>query len=156
MADIIIWDFDGTLVDCDPIAHLWGDWDEFHLATFDCPPRHQMIELARRCQLICLNVVVTGKPERYRAKMTNWLSFHGLQPDELLMRPDNSTMSDAELKPELMFDWAGPDWKDKVICAIEDRDKMVDAWRAEGVLCLQAAPCLETRIRKERDNVGSK
>jgi hypothetical protein len=34
------------------------------------------------------------------------------------------------------------------LCVIEDREKMVDAWRAEGVLCLQAAPCIETLARK--------
>lgn len=152
--DIIIFDFDGTLVDCDPINHLWGDWDAFHNATFDCPPRMGVVELARRCQLIAIVVVVTGKPERYRAKMLNWLSFHGLQPDEILMRPDHSSMSDIELKPVLMFDWAGFDWKERTICAIEDRDKMVDAWRAEGVLCLQAAQCLETKFKKGLTNVG--
>lgn len=152
MPDVIIWDFDGTLVDCDPIAHLWGDWDDFHLATFDCPPRLQMVELARRCQLIARNVVVTGKPERYRAKMISWLALHGLQPEALLMRPDSSMMSDKELKPALLIEWLGADWKEAIICVVEDRDKMVDAWRAEGILCLQAAPCLETKIRKERDS----
>jgi hypothetical protein len=146
--DTIAFDFDGTLIDLDPIAHLWGDWDSFHGASFDCPAREMVVEFARRCQLIAKTVVITGKPERYRAKLVGWLALHGLQPDELLMRPDHVTMPDAELKPALLFDLLGPNWKDKLIAVVEDRDKMVDAWRKEGVLCLQAAPCIETRIKK--------
>lgn len=147
--DVILFDFDGTLIDLDPITHLWGDWDAFHVASFDCPPREGVVEFARRCQLMCHTAVVTGKPERYRTKMVNWLSFHGLLPDELLMRPDHSMQPDAELKPALLIDWLGPDWKERIIAVVEDRDKMVDAWRAEGVTCLQAAPCIETRMKKD-------
>lgn len=147
-ADIVIFDFDGTLCNTDPITHLWGDWEAFHPATFDCPPRIGVVELARRCQLIGHVLVVTGKPERYRAKMTNWLNYQGIQPDAILMRPDHSSMPDAELKPQLAREWAGS--LDRVICAIEDRDKMVDAWRAEGVTCLQAAPCIEANFKKAK------
>lgn len=153
--DLVILDFDGTLCDTDLIGHLMGDWDAFHPATFDCPPRVGVLELAKRLQLIARIAVVTGKPERFRAKMQNWLSFHGIIPDVILMRPDHSSMPDAELKPALLFEWAGPDWKAATICAIEDRDKMVDAWRAEGVTCLQAAPCMETKLRKEKLSNGN-
>lgn len=151
-ADLIVLDFDGTLVDCDPIGHLMGDWERFHEATFMCPPRLQMLELARRLQTVARVVVVTGKGEKWRPQTVKWLHGFALYPDDILMRPDHSSMPDAELKPALLFDWAGPEWKRQVICAIEDRDKMVDAWRAEGVLCLQAAPCLETKLRKESNN----
>lgn len=152
VADLIVFDFDGTLCDTDPIIHLWGDWDAFHAATFDCPAREGVVELAKRMQLIARVVVVTGKPERYRAKMTNWLSFRGIQPDFILMRPEGSMASDAELKPALLDEWQ-PDWKRSAICVIEDRDKMVDAWRALGVTCLQAAPCIEKRA-KELENAA--
>lgn len=146
--DLVVFDFDGTLIDLDPVAHLMGDWDAFHTASFDCPPRERVVELARRFQLITEFVVITGKPERYRPKLLSWLRLQGLQPDEVLMRPNDSHMPDAELKPALIYDWAGPGWKDRLLCVIEDRDKMVDAWRSEGVLCLQAAPCIETLMRK--------
>lgn len=146
--DIIIFDFDGTLCNTDPITHLWGDWDAFHPATFECPPREGIVNLARRCQLIAKVAVVTGKPEAYRARMLNWLSLHGLIPEVVLMRPDYSGLPDAQLKPELVREWAGT--LDHVICAVEDRDKMVDAWRAEGVTCLQAAPCIEARFNKSK------
>jgi hypothetical protein len=154
MRDVIAFDFDGTLIDLDPIGHLWGDWDNFHVASFDCPAREGIVALAKRMQLISHVVVVTGKPDAYRSKMIGWLSLHGIMPDELLMRPAGSMMPDAELKPALMFDCFGPDWKDRLIAVIEDRDKMVDAWRAEGVTCLQAASCIETRIKKGTFNAN--
>jgi beta-phosphoglucomutase-like phosphatase (HAD superfamily) len=150
--DIVILDLDGTLIDTDCIGHLMGDWEAFHPATFDCPPRVGVVELAKRLQALCRIVVVTGKPERFLAKTRNYLSVQGIIPDAILMRPEHSSMPDAELKPALMADEFGASWKEAVICAIEDRDKMVDAWRAEGILCLQAAPCLETKMRKEREN----
>lgn len=153
MADLVVVDFDGTLIDVDGITHLWGEWDDFHSATFDCPPRLGIIELVRRLQSICRVIVVTGKPERYRAKMLNWLSMQGIIPDALLMRPDNSPLSDTELKPQLVIEWQGS--LDAVLCAIEDRDKMVDAWRALGVTCLQAAPCIETQFKKKVHEHGN-
>ena len=149
--DLIIFDVDGTLIDTDPIAHLWGDWDAFHAASFDCPERVGIVELARRLQLVGHTAIVTGKGERFRTKLANWLSVRGLIPDCLLMRPEGNWMSDTELKVTLLIEEYGPSWKDRVIAAIDDRDKMVDAWRAEGVTCLQAAPCLETKLRKERN-----
>lgn len=154
MRDLVILDFDGTLIDLDPVAHLMGDWDAFHGASFDCPPRECVVELARRLCTIAEVVVITGKPERYRAKLNQWLMDQDLfNVDHVLMRPDSSTMPDAELKPALIYDHAGPGWVQRTLCVIEDRDKMVDAWRAIGVLCLQAAPCIETLMKKGKFNV---
>jgi hypothetical protein len=146
--DIVVLDFDGTLCNTDPIIHLWGDWDAFHAAAFDCPARLGVVELARRLQTVCRVIVVTGKPEKYRAKMLNWLSVQGIIPDALLMRPMGNDMSDAQLKPQLVIEYQGN--LINILCAIEDRDKMVDAWRALGVTCLQAAPCIEARAKKAK------
>ena len=149
--DVIVFDVDGTLIDTDPIAHLWGDWDAFHAASFDCPERVGMVDLARRWQGLGRSVIVTGKSDRFRWKLNNWLSIRGLIPDAVLMRPDGNFQPDAELKVTLMIEEFGPTWKERVVVAIDDRDKMVDAWRAEGITCLQAAPCLETKLRNERN-----
>lgn len=145
--DIVVFDFDGTLADLDAIAHLYGDWDAFHAASFDCPERVGVTTLAMRLQPLCQVVIVTGKPERYRRKMENWLSFRGIIPEAILMRPDSSRVSDMDLKPALVEEHFGAGWQDRVIGVFEDRDKMVDRWRAEGVTCFAAAPCLEGLAR---------
>ena len=145
--DTIVFDFDGTLIDLDPIRHLFGDWDAFHAASFDCPAREGIVALARRCQTIMRVIVLTGKPERYKAKLLGWLSLRGIIPDEVLMRPDHNIDSDRDLKPQLLDD-AGVE-KSRVIAIVEDRDKMVDLWRELGYTCLQAAPCIESTFRKE-------
>lgn len=145
--DTVVFDFDGTLVDQDAIAHLYGDWDAFHSASFDCPERIGVLAICLRLQLAANIIVVTGKPERYRRKLEGWLSIRGVIPEAILMRPNNNFASDMDLKPELMIEHLGPQWAERVIGVFEDRDKMVDRWRAEGVTCFAAAPCLEALAR---------
>lgn len=149
--DICVFDFDGTLADLDAITHLYGDWDAFHNASFDCPERIGVITLARRLQLVSMIIVVTGKPEAFRRKMENWLSMKGIIPEAILMRPAGCFTSDMDLKPDLMAEHLGPEWKERIIGVFEDRDKMIDRWRLEGVTCFGAAPCLEGLARTRRE-----
>ena len=141
--DVVIFDLDGTLININSISHLLGDWEEFHPATFECPANEPMVQFALLCQRMDLTLyVVTGKPELHRMGVTGWLSLRGIVPDAILLRPNGNHMSDAELKPALMKRELGEGWKDRVLFALEDRDKMVDAWRATGIMCLQCAESL--------------
>lgn len=139
---IVIFDLDGTLININSIAELIGDWDEFHAASLKCPANEPILEFAKRCQIFSHLIVVTGKPESFRRGVEGWLSFRGLLPEAVLMRPTMSSDSDAQLKPMLMEKEFGPDWKSRVMFAVEDRDKMTNAWRAEGITCLQCAESL--------------
>ena len=54
------------------------------------------------------------------------------------MRPIRSFTPDDKLKN----DWLNtkfPD-KDDVLCVFDDRDKVVDMWRRNGISCFQVAP----------------
>jgi len=138
----IICDFDGTLVNIAPIANFVGDWDEFHPRTFDCPPNQAIIDFMALMEEHYEVVVVTGKGDNFYPQMCDWVTKYCFAPDAILMRPVGNFMSDAELKPFLMEQEYGPDWESSVLFALEDRDKMVDAWRALGITCLQCARSL--------------
>ena len=143
--DTIALDFDGTLCDTDQIAHLQGDWPAFHDASFNCPPRHSLMMFIKRLQTVANVVIVTGKPIEYESRVIKWCCDYGFYPDAILMRPKDDWRKTADLKLQMLREYLDCDDLSKVLVAIEDRDKMVDAYRAAGVTCLQAAPCIENR-----------
>ncbi len=52
------------------------------------------------------------------------------------LRKDNDRRSDTEVKRELL---ATLD-KSKILFVVEDRSRVVEMWRSEGLVCLQCAP----------------
>lgn len=138
----ILFDLDGTLINVNSITHLIGQWEDFAEATLTCPPHERMVEYARLCQGVAEIIVVTGKHERFYPRVLDWLALQGIIPEVVLMRPNLNSESDATLKPRLIEQYLGERWRDQVLFAVEDRDKMVEAWRALDVICLQCAPSL--------------
>ena len=140
----VVFDLDGTLINIESAAHLAADkeWDAFHEATMDCPPYERMVQFALICQRQVDIIICTAKPEKLRARTLNWLSMRGILPDALLMRPNHDYRPSTTLKLELLEDYLGDDWKQQILFTVEDRDKMVDAWRAAGIQCLQCSPSL--------------
>lgn len=143
---LVVFDLDGTLINIDSIVHFADqeDWDGFADASMDCPDYPAMVAFAKIIQRMpdIDWIIVTTKPERLRARTVNWLSMRGLQPEAMLMRPQHDYSPTVDLKPQLMADMYGEEWRSKVLFAIDDRTKMVDAWRALGVMCMQCAPTL--------------
>jgi hypothetical protein len=139
-----VFDLDGTLINIESVAHFAADkeWDAFHEATLDCPPHDDMIRFALMCQRLCDLIICTAKPIKLHDRALNWLSAHGILPDAMLMRPSHDYRPSAELKLDLIKEHLGDDWKSQVLFTVEDRDKMVDAWRAAGATCLQCSPSL--------------
>jgi FMN phosphatase YigB (HAD superfamily) len=145
----IVFDLDGTLINIDSCFHLMADqkYEEFADATLECPPVENIVSFARYCQLMGDLLIVTAKPERLREKAINWLSFNGLQPEAILMRPKHDYRSSPELKLALLQEYIDPGlklprWQDTIMFAVEDRDKMVDAYRDAGITTFQCAPSL--------------
>lgn len=141
-AKAVLFDLDGTLINVNSIAHLIGDWDAFAEASVTCPPAEAMCDFARQMQRIGEMIIVTGKSEAYRHRVIDWLAMQGIMPDLLLMRPLLNSESDITLKIRMVEIAMGADWSAQVLFAVEDRDKMVEAWRAAGITCLQCAPSL--------------
>lgn len=139
-----LFDLDGTLINIESVAHFAADrdWEAFADATLDCPAHPDMVKFVLMMQRQCDIIIVTAKPVRLHDRTINWLSMNGILPDALLMRPHHDYRSSPELKLALIKEHLGDEWQSQILFAVEDRDKMVDAWRAAGITCLQCSPSL--------------
>lgn len=85
---------------------------------------------------------LTGRNEAYRNLTMQWLGLHNISLDDILMRPNDDYRSDHELKPAMLDEWLqakGLTHAD-VWVILEDRDKVVEAWRNLGHNCWQCRP----------------
>lgn len=55
------------------------------------------------------------------------------------MRPAGDTTPDHELKQSWLLSLPNED-RERLMCAFDDRQRVVDMWRRNGVLCCQVAP----------------
>jgi hypothetical protein len=55
---------------------------------------------------------------------------------DLLLRKDNDRRADGVVKREML---AAID-KSRILFVVEDRSRVVEMWRSEGLVCLQCAP----------------
>lgn len=158
----IVVDLDGTLCDSAHREHLARakEWDEFHAGIPDDLPHWDVVDLLTvlDCSLNTMVadmevIALTGRNERYRLTTEAWLNKHRIKVDHLLMRPNDDWRSDDLLKPKLLVDFAAgcpaeqvwsqehiEDAKRKVWFILEDRDKVVEAWRNLGFRCWQTQP----------------
>lgn len=139
-----IFDLDMTLCDCSHRLHfITGekkDWDSFYGALEDDDPIYDVVGLALTIVVHTGHeiILITGRPERTRTATVKWLDEHtGLLPCKLYMRPDGDHRPDYELKRDIYE----REIKDKydVDGVFEDRQQVVDMWRALGLTCYQVA-----------------
>lgn len=130
----IIVDIDGTVAD---MAGKRGPYDtsKYHLDE----PHHDIISLVYTLEerhgydIIFLS----GRSEDFRAETEAWLDKNMLDRKALYMRPSGDTRNDAIVKDELFEKYIAG--KYNVDFVIDDRDRVVDMWRAKGLRCLQVA-----------------
>lgn len=145
MKDWIIVDLDGTLCDCSHRVHLAQakQWEEFHAGIPNdrtIAPTVIVVEKMAETHNVLL---CTGRNEANRKATNDWLQAKmlGSMADVLLMRPDNDHRPDHELKLQLVYDYFGGKQNalDSVLVVLDDRDKVVEAWRDAGFTCWQVA-----------------
>ena len=144
----IISDLDSTIADidhrlpliCGDDLELRGDadWPEFFRRCVYDAPIKPVISLLRRMAEHHEIVIVTGRSDEVRRQTEAWLDHYRVPYHQLLMRPAGSRRADHKLKPELVRD-AGIS-PGEVLFALEDRKRVVDAWRGLGIQTFQVAP----------------
>lgn len=141
----VIIDLDGTLCDCSQRVHLAqaGKWDDFHSLIADDQPFKDVasfIDLISNLEFVSI-IMLTGRNESYRNQTDRWMNKHSIVCDRLIMRPDKNFESDHVLKPRMLcdevFEGNFEKMKEEVIVVLEDRDKVVEAWRNLGIDCWQ-------------------
>lgn len=82
-------------------------------------------------------VLCTGRSETNRAATEAWMERHGIWYDALYMRPSDCFRNDDIVKSELLDKILADGWSPMIV--FEDRQRVVDMWRARGLQCLQVA-----------------
>jgi hypothetical protein len=137
----VIFDIDGTLADISVrrhhVAHHPKDWDAFFEAMAEDEVIHPIAQLCNTLYEAGFQIsLCSGRPEKYRADTETWLQRHGVKYHDMHLRPDGDRRSDVIVKREMLqrFD------RGKIAFVVEDRSRIVEMWRREGLICLQCAP----------------
>lgn len=140
----VIFDLDGTLANVDHRLHHISDgkrdWDAFHR---DCPRDTLIWQTAKvfdalsgypRAEI----AIWTGRDESVREETEKWLVHHlGFQYNfcGLKMRSVGDYTEDHILKERWFNEAKGNNWH--VSLAFDDRTRVCEMWRRNGVVCYQ-------------------
>jgi len=140
----VIFDIDGTLAD---IEHRRGyldgnrpDWARFNAAMGEDTPNGPIVDLYKTLWASGVYdlLIVTGRNERFRKVTETWLTWNEIAFNRVLMRPLKDNRADNIVKGEIL-EQLHSEGRD-IAFAVDDRQQVVDMWRANGVVCLQCAP----------------
>lgn len=130
------WSFDPSDVKFKP------NWDAFHAACVDDTPIKPVIELFTDLERMCEVWVWSGRMDTVRNQTVNWLAEHlGIHSGwatRLKMRPAGDFTPDDQLK-ESWLKAMSPEDRARLVMVFDDRDRVVEMWRRNGVVCAQVA-----------------
>jgi len=139
--ELVIFDIDGTLADVsERIHHLKKkpkNWNAFFAGMAQDKAIHSMVRLCNILHASGIRIILcSGRSEEHRDETVKWLAGQGVNYHDLLLRKDHDRRSDTVVKREML---ATLD-KSKVLFVVEDRSRVIEMWRSEGLVCLQCAP----------------
>lgn len=147
---LYIFDIDGTLSDTTHRLHFIQDyvprkWEEFYMAADRDPPRRHIVDLAR---LLLVNDAEvwywTGRSDISRNITIEWIGRHvdpliHVETERLMMRPSVDHRHDDVLKEHWLHNRVLEDDRRRIQCVFEDRTRVVNMWRRNGIHCLQVS-----------------
>jgi hypothetical protein len=137
----VIFDVDGTLCDVRDVRHyverpegaaeFKPNFNRFHSESIACPAHPQVVSLLARARVAGYAVViVTGREERWSFLTSRWLKEHGIEYDELLMRPAKDFRPDNIIKAEIEQTIAR---RYSARLAVDDRLDIIEIWQRAGI-----------------------
>src|SRR5882672_9644557 len=144
MRPCYIFDVDNTMAD-----NSHRDPHNYETCMKDKPIKH-VIDLAKVLGIGTPIIVTSGRPDSVRMQTQTWLGIHGVGyvMYAMYMRIDGDERPDHIVKKEMRDQMRQDGWSP--IMAFDDRQKVVDMWRANGVPCAQVAPDPEAAQTKEK------
>ena len=148
---VFIFDLDGTLCDnSHRLKFIQGevkDWESFHSLQGDDKPIWEVITVARALATAGQTLIyVTGRMEKGRNVTQSWLDKYRLPKGALLMRKDGDHREDYVVKSEILDHLEGALgnessslYSSNIGGAFEDRQQVVDMYRARGLRVFQVA-----------------
>lgn len=137
---VVLVDIDGTLADVrHRLHHIKGpgrkNWKAFFELMDRDTPIPEIIEWVRQLERENHIVVLTGRPEEYRARTERWLRAQNVPFEKLVMRPRGDHRPDYVVKAEVLREIP----QERIALVIEDRDQVCAMWEAKGVRCHKVA-----------------
>jgi uncharacterized HAD superfamily protein len=138
----IICDLDGTLADIRVrLKHLEGkkkDWKSFN-KTIETDALHEwcreiLVRFAKDHKII----IVSGRTDDLKKQTEDWLKKFEVPYHHIFMRGSKDFRPDNIIKLEIFEREIRENFS--VLFVLDDRQKVVDMWRAEGLIVLQCAP----------------
>lgn len=140
----IIFDLDGTLADISKrkkLATLKNgklNWNElFNPINIKLDkPIPEIIDIYKSLESSGFRIgIMSGRSYRTIDATEQWLSKHDIKYDFIYMRPVNDFTPDTKLKKS----WVEEEQRKghEILCAFDDRDKVVKMFREMGIKCLQ-------------------
>ena len=143
---IYIFDIDGTLADLSHRLHfIQGekkDWAGFFAGCEEDEPISEVIQVVRAlahygCHKI---IMITGRSDEIKGKTLTWLVENNVPCDKLYMRKAGDHREDSIVKSELLDEVLAGVQLSYIAGVFEDRQQVVDMYRARGLRVFQVAP----------------
>tara|TARA_B100001113_G_scaffold347795_1_gene340729 strand:+ start:816 stop:1262 length:447 start_codon:yes stop_codon:yes gene_type:complete len=144
MKQTIIFDIDGTIADCEHRRKFVDgsqpkDWDKFRDETVNDTPNQWVCDIAKRHfeqgdQVGFFSARNESQREVTEKQIRDWT---GIQNPNLFLRPDGDFEPDEVFKSKLADKFE--DLGGKIDIVFDDRQKVVDMWRARGTTVVQVA-----------------
>jgi uncharacterized HAD superfamily protein len=134
---IVLVDIDGTLADVRHRLHHIRDgrkknWKAFFEGMDRDKPIASTVAWVRSLAENHDIIIITGRPEEYRARTIVWLQENGIPFHDLFMRRNGDHRPDYEIKKEALARWP----KGRIELVIEDRPPVCDMWLKQGIRCV--------------------
>jgi len=151
MKPLYIFDLDGTLALIGHRRHMleWDTrdkWRHFYAACDKDIPNAPVIATMERLRHAGAEIwIFSGRSDEVRDKTIAWLarhtSFrtHDLEGPMLQMRTEGDYTADDVLKKQWLDSMLHED-RERLAATFDDRDRVVQMWRDNGVTCFQVAP----------------
>jgi hypothetical protein len=150
---LYIFDVDGTICNIEHRLHFLEDkkdkdrWNKFYKACINDAPNEPVLRLLETLVASGKEIwFFSGRSEDVRLETEHWLHRHTsfrcwtLQehPEILRMRPSGDYTEDHLLK-QSWIGWMLKEDRDRLVCVFDDRTRVVNMWRANGIPCFQVA-----------------
>lgn len=146
MKKIVIFDLDGTIALIDHRRHYVegkgaratnAEWRNFFAECVNDKPNEPVIETLRALRAQGYSIIIlSGRSDEVADQTKLWLKDNNVPYDELHMRPEGNYEADEKWKSRFLRIWEPA----TILCVFDDRQKVVDMWRSQGVVCFQVAP----------------
>ena len=154
MKQLVVFDIDGTLANCEHrMHHIKPDpaidpvtgrkvkrrFDLFHKACVDDTPITPVVDIFLR-MVADPNVIVvllTGRPMSARYDTTQWFTKHGLDGyDELFTKPSGQDMMPDKQQKLMIAEHIEKKYGMPISMVFEDRSRVVEMWKERGTFVL--------------------